>query len=699
MSERQDNLHRLLNPRHIAFIGGRDAAFSASQCARTFDGPVWGVNPKRSDLGGVPCFPSVHDLPEAPDAVFLAVPRQNAIPVVQQLSDRGAGGVACFTAGFGELGEAGKADEQALIQAAGDMALVGPNCYGLINYTNGACLWPFGAGDQKCERGIALVMQSGMLPANFTMNDRSVPISFIVSAGNQAVLTIEDYIDALVDDPRVSAIGMYIEGIKQIDQFAAAATRALEQQKPLVVLKAGSSDLASRLTVSHTGSLAGSDQIFQAFFDQLGIIRVDSPVVMLETLKLLSVSGAPRGDKVAFFTCSGGDAAMVADYADKTGLRLSQPSAPTRRKLTELLPDIATVSNPLDYTTPLWGNTEVMPDIFKALISDGFDAAVIIQDYPPPHIHEDNSFYRNDGLSFMQACNQLGVPGAVCSDLPENIDAETRSLLIEGKITPLQGFDAGIDSMANACRYGSNRNRLLVNIHDLPFETIETPDSNGSTRVIDEYTGKRRLLDHGITIPTGVQIRHGDNPRALDTCVFPVIAKANSTDLPHKSEAGALQPNLGDVRAVSNAMIEIQKSVRHYNPEIRIEGFLVESMVENVIAELLVGINTDPQFGQVMVIASGGILVELLQDSVTLLLPTNADRVTQALKSLRGYPLLQGYRGKPAVNFERLVTTILSLADFAEKHQSKLLELDVNPLLLTETECVAADVMIREMAD
>ena len=289
---------------------------------------------------------------------------------------------------------------------------------------------------------------------------------------------------------------------------------------------------------------------------------------------------------------------MVADYADKTGLRLSQPSAPTKRKLTELLPDIATVSNPLDYTTPLWGNTELMPDIFKTLVADGFDAAVIIQDYPPPHIHDDNSLYRNDGLSFMKACNQLGIPGAVCSDLPENIDAETREILIEGKITPLQGFDAGIDSLANACRYGSNRNRLLVNAESSPFKTIPAPELNNNAVVIDEYTGKLRLLDHGITIPTGVQIKHGDNPRALEKCVFPVIAKAISADLPHKSEAGALKPDLRDIRAVSNAMIEIQKSVRDNAPEARIDGFLVESMVENVIAELLVGINTDPQFGQ-----------------------------------------------------------------------------------------------------
>ena len=233
------------------------------------------------------------------------------------------------------------------------MALVGPNCYGLINYTIGEILWPFGAGDSRVDKGVALVMQSGMLPANLTMNDRSVPIAYIISAGNQAVLTIEDYLDVLVDDPRVTALGLYVEGIIDIDKFAEVAIRALQNGKPIVALKAGRSRLAEQISISHTGSLAGTDEAFQAYFDQLGIIRVDAPVDLLETLKLLSVSGAPKGNRIAAFTCSGGDAAMVADYCETVGLDLAQPSAQTCKQLAKLLPDIATAANPLDYTTPL----------------------------------------------------------------------------------------------------------------------------------------------------------------------------------------------------------------------------------------------------------------------------------------------------------------------------------------------------------
>jgi acyl-CoA synthetase (NDP forming) len=308
-----ENLRRLLSPRHIAFIGGSDADFSASQCAAQFDGPVWGVNPKRETLGGVPCYRQVDDLPEAPDAVFLATPRTAATETIYRLRQIGAGGVACFTAGYGELGAVGQRAEAELIKAAGDMALVGPNCYGLVNYTNGAVLWPFGAGNHRCHKGVALIMQSGMLPANMIMNDRSVPITHVISAGNQAVLTIEDYIDVLLDDPAVTAIGLYIEGIKNIQKFADAAIKAITVDKPIVVLKAGKSSLGTQISISHTGSMAGTDQAFQALFDQFGMIRVDSPVQMMETLKFLSVSGAPKGYRLAAFTCSGGEAALVAD--------------------------------------------------------------------------------------------------------------------------------------------------------------------------------------------------------------------------------------------------------------------------------------------------------------------------------------------------------------------------------------------------
>ena len=198
------------------------------------------MNPKRSEMGGQPCYPTVQDLPHVPDAVFLATPREAALQAVADLNGIGAGGVVCFTAGYGETGSVGRKSEQELIQAAGNMALVGPNCYGVINYVHDATLWPFGAGACECHKGAALIMQSGMITADMAMNQRSVPLAYVISAGNQAMLAVEDYIDVLVDDPRVSGFGIYVEGIISIEKFAAACLKALYAGKPILLLKAGS---------------------------------------------------------------------------------------------------------------------------------------------------------------------------------------------------------------------------------------------------------------------------------------------------------------------------------------------------------------------------------------------------------------------------------------------------------------------------
>ena len=696
MSALRHNLKRLLSPRHIAFIGGRDADFSARQCAALFDGPVWGVNPGRDSLGGLPCYRSIEDLPEAPDAVFLATPRAAAADTVRGLSRMGAGGVACFTAGFGELGDSGQQAETDLVAAAGEMALVGPNCYGVINFTNGAVLWPFGAGDSRCDKGVALIMQSGMLPANMTMNERSVPISYVISAGNQAVLAIEDYMDLLVDDTAVTAIGLYIEGIRDIRKFAAAAIRAITANKPVVVLKAGKSALGSSISVTHTGSLAGTDEAFQALFEQIGMIRVNSPVELVETLKFLSVSGAPKGNRLAAFTCSGGDAAMVADYCERVGLDLSPPSVDCVRELTQRLPDIATPTNPLDYTTVLWGNTEVMPGVFQTLMQDDYDAAVVIQDFPPPRIHADNSLYRNDALSFIQACNTVAIPGAVCSDLPENIDRETRELVIAGGITPLQGLDSGLDAIANACRYGLARERILAADGAPEFELIAVPGRQVGTRIIDEWQGKLRLQASGIDIPAGQVVDIEVVCEMAGQLSYPIVLKALSAELPHKSEAGAVRVNLRSADQLCSAVEAMRHSISEAAPAVEFEQVLVESMVEDVIAELMIGINTDAQFGQLLVIASGGVLVELVRDATTLLLPTSDAQIYDALQQLRCFPMLQGFRGRPAADIDGVVGSIRALIGFAESCQASLVEIDINPLMVTPHACIAADVMIRE---
>jgi acyl-CoA synthetase (NDP forming) len=285
----------------------------------------------------------------------------------------------------------------------------------------------------------------------------------------------------------------------------------------------------------------------------------------------------------------------------------------------------------------------------------------------------------------------------VCSDLPENIDRESREILIDGGVTPLQGVDAGLDAIANACRYGLIRERLLSAAGQLQFSMIETPANESNTRVVDEWQGKQRLIAAGVDVPQGQLIDIGASDEPLEGLRYPVVLKAVSADLPHKTEAGAVRVNLQNARQLRSAIEAMRKSIARVAPDLKIEQLLVESMIEGVVAELMVGINTDPQFGQLLVIASGGVLVELTRDAKTLLLPTDAAQIRAALEALKCFKLLQGFRGRAGVDIEMVVERIHALTRFAEAHQSTLLEMDVNPLMVTPGRCVAADIMIREI--
>ena len=351
---RRANFQRLLKPRHIVFIGGRYAIIAIDEARRRgFDGEMWAVNPKRSDLAGVPCVASIEDLPIVPDAVYLAIPAGDVVEALRSLALLGAGGVVCFSAGFKEAGNT--QDEKDLVVATGDMALIGPNCYGLINYIDNSALWSFEHGGWSPGYGAAIITQSGMFSSDITMSQRSLPLAYMVSAGNQAVLGQEDFLEFFVDDPLVRAIGLHIEGLQDVPRFESAALKALSKGIPVVVLKTGSSTIGSELTISHTGSLSGSAELYEALFARTGIISVSNPSQFLETLKFLCVVGAPKSKNLVGFTCSGGGATMLADYAEKIDLSFLPVDPVQEIELAALLPKIATVSNPLDYTTPIWG--------------------------------------------------------------------------------------------------------------------------------------------------------------------------------------------------------------------------------------------------------------------------------------------------------------------------------------------------------
>ena len=648
---RRKNFQRLLKPRHIAFIGGRYAIIAINEARRRgFAGEMWAVNPKRSDLAGVPCVASIKDLPVAPDAVYLAIPASDVVEALRSLAVLGAGGVVCFSAGFKEAGNTQK--EKDLVDATGDMALIGPNCYGIINYIDNSALWSFEHGGWSPGYGAAIITQSGMFSSDITMSQRSLPLAYMVSAGNQAVLGPEDFLDFFADDTAVRAIGLHLEGLQNIPKFERAAVKALSKGKPVVVLKTGSSVIGSELTVSHTGSLSGSAELYEALFKRVGIISVTNPSQLLETLKLLCVIGAPNGKRVAGFTCSGGGATMLADHAEKIDLIFPAVDSIQEPKLSALLPDIATVSNPLDYTTPIWGQAEMTYPVFaKAISAIEADTAVLVQDYPAAEIDSSKVYYRADAIAFAQATKEKGLPAIICATLPENMDLETRQLLITKGVAPMQGIHEALNAIQGSANWKQSHSRILSekSAYLLPASpSIEQ-------RVMPESDGKRWLKNNNFNVPDGKSVSIQKLGEAAIEVGYPVVLKMISPRLAHKTEAGAVVLNLKDEEELKLAAAKMKIDVAAYDADAVSELFLVEAMSPNPLAELIINLRQDPQFGAALVLGSGGVLVELLDDSATLLLPTSLAEIIRALKSLRVGRLLEGFRGRPAVDILSLI--------------------------------------------
>ncbi len=687
----RQNFKRLLNPRHIAFIGGRDAKTAITEARRRgYQGQMWAVNPRRKDLDGVACVASIDDLPEAPDAVYLAIPAEPAIHAVQTLAQRGAGGVVCYTAGFKEAGAAGQAAEERLRDAVGDLALIGPNCYGVINYIGNSALWSFAHGGGSPGYGAAIITQSGMLSSDMTMAQRSVPLAYMISAGNQAALGQEDFLEVMVDDPAVRAIGLHIEGLQDIPRFEAAALKALKQGVPVVALKTGTSDIGGALTISHTGSLSGSNELYQALFDRTGVIVVTNPAQLLETLKFLCVAGAPKGSCIAGFTCSGGGATMLADHAETIGLTFPPISPDADAALTNLLPEIATVSNPLDYTTPIWGQPEHTTPVFAAAM-DGIaaDAAILVQDYPAPVLDASKPLYRNDAKAFIQAV--ANVPAAICATIPENLDAETRDALIADGIAPMQGMHETLNAIAHGAKWTTARARLLA----AKPRPLKAAGPICGPVMVTEAEGKAWVARAGLAVPDSRVTCGANAARTAETLGYPVALKMLGPRIAHKTEIGAVALNLASASEIIAAAEKMRRDVTDRDRTAYNDSFLVERMVAEPTAELIVGIRHDPQFGYALTLGSGGILVELIGDAVTLLLPTSQPEIQAALDNLKIGALMRGFRGRAKVDTHGIAQSLLHLCDAVLKSDPPVHDIEINPLFVGANGAIAVDVLMH----
>ncbi|KWF58382.1 acetate--CoA ligase family protein [Burkholderia pseudomultivorans] len=693
------HLRRLLEPASIAFVGGRGIAGAVRRCRDYgFAGDIWLVNPTHADIDGVRCHASIDALPAAPDAVFVAVPARQAIDVVRALAARGAGGAIVYASGFSETGADGARLQQTLVEAAGDMAVLGPNCYGLINGLNGSALWPVAHCAPRVESGVAVITQSGNLAYNLSMSARSVPFAYLASVGNQASVDIARLVDAFVDDPRIRAIGVHLEGLKDVRAFSEAAARALARGVPIVALKSGTSTLGAQLAMSHTSSLAGSDALYDALFRRLGVIRVKDPVGLVETLKLLAIAGVPERRTLAALATSGGDAGLVADLGEARDIAFPPVGDAGRNALGQVLPAYATIANPLDFTTTPWGDPDKMRACCDALLADRPGAAAMILDYPQEATGE-RPLCDIAANAFAASARQHGVVGAVISVFPDLTPPDHAARMAAAGIAPLQGLADGIDALGAAMTYGDTRRRVLDAdaLGALPVLRAGngTGGDGGPAILHDEWASKRMLAAHGLAVPPAECVAPADAPAAAQRLGFPVCVKVVSDRLPHKTEAGAVALKLASPEAVAEAVERMSAQVARYAPDVRVERILVEKMADAPLVELIVGVKREPNFGLALVLGTGGVLVELIRDTATLLLPVRESDVRDALLGLKLGPLLTGYRGRPPADLDAVVANVMAIARFAQAHADSLVELDVNPLLVMERGAVAVDALVR----
>ncbi len=681
------DLSLLLRPRSICVVGG--GGFGTNVVKQTlkmgFPGDVWVVHPTKDAVEGVRAYRSIADLPGAPDATFIGVNRNLTIDVVRQLRERGAGGAVCFAAGFRETG-AYDADgsnlQDALLEAAGDMPVIGPNCYGLINYADGALLWPDQHGGKRLKpgtRGVAIITQSSNIACNLTMQARGLPVAYLMTAGNQAQTGLSEMALGLIEDERVSCLGLHIEGFDSAAGFEKLAARARELNKPIVAMKVGKSEQARAATVSHTASLAGSDAASSAFLKRLGIARVHSIPSFLETLKLLHGVGPLSGGTLSSMSCSGGEASVMADCAE--GRQVGFPALETAHiaRVQAALGPLVAVANPLDYNTYIWNNQPAMTTAFSAMVSGGFDLNMLVLDFPRTDRCSDADWLLTVN-AFDAALQANGAKGAIVASMGENLSEAHAEDLFRRGIVPLLGIEEAMDAAEAALFVGQAWRR------DFPPTLIGV--SSGGERQgrnnPDEAAAKAMLAGAGVPVPDGRRATSADEAVSMaETLGYPVAVKA--LGIAHKSEAGAVKLNLRNADNVHVAAMAMEGLG---------SGLYVERMVTGGIGELIVGITDDPLFGPVMTVGTGGVLVELLKDNVTLLLPSTYGDIEAALRALKMFPLLDGFRGRPKADIAAAVNAIGNIAAFAVANAGSLKELDVNPLIVCEHGAWAADALM-----
>ena len=677
-------LERLVAPRSIAVVGAspRPGSFGLRTLENlaNFRGAVWPVNAKYDRVGAYVCYPSLAALPGKPDLVALVVPREGVEAALKEAAAAGAGGVVVYASGYGEMArDEGAAEQHRLgeIARAAKMPMLGPNCMGLVNHELGVgvSFIPEYAKQPRHVGPIAFVSQSGALGYCLAQAaERGVGYRYFFSVGNSSDVDVADLIGAMAEDPGVRAIACLFEGVPSARRLLEAGARARQAGKPVIVYKLGVSEDGAAAARSHTGSLAGSGEAFRALFERAGFVAVGDYEALVEYAKFFAAAGRPLARGVADVSGSGGAGIISADMAARHGVPMPQPMPHTTEALKSVVPEFGAARNPCDPTGQVLSVPESYAKCCRALLEDpqygvllcamsvasretgnrrATDIAMLAREQPKP-------------IAVAWVSEWLQGPGSDAYEADERV-----------------GFFRSMDRCYAAIAAWQRWHDIEPKVENR-LSTRTLLSFSAGKKVLGERQAKAVLAKYGLQSAPERQVKNADEAaKAASELGYPVVLKADG-DIEHKTEAGAVKLDLRDEAALRAACAAMSAAKN---------GFLVQAMIKGGV-ELVAGVRRDPQCGPVLLVGLGGVLVEVLRDTALALAPVGKSEARRMLERLKGFRLLQGYRGAPAADLDAVCEAIARISEFAADHADAVEEIDVNPLLARADGALALDALI-----
>ena len=697
-------LSRLLNPRSIAIIGASDRPGSFGQRTQAnlgrFDGEVMLVNPRKDRIGGQPCYASVADLPAPPDCAIIATPKESVEPLVDDCIAAGAGGVLVYASGFAEIGDPELTATQARIGAKGRAAgtrIIGPNAIGFVNFTNGAGATfldnlhlELGFDADPALRTIGLVSQSGALGLALTQGMMlGYAFSHVFACGNSCDVDVADCISYLAEDDTCRVITVNFEGHSDPRRVAAACRKASVADKPVVIYKMAKGDSGAAAAASHTGSLAGSHDAYRSLFEHAGAVLVEDYEALLEVSSFFARATANQGHGMAVVATSGGAGIMAADAAEANGVPLPQPEGAFKEALAKIVPDFGSTANPTDVTAQVMNNMEMLVECAEGFLSREEYGAFVI-----PHLFAfESSLWRIKVLDEIAGRYGKLICSVWISALQEGVGC--RETIAAPNHALFHSMDRCFWTFA-AWRRWLERGPLTRGAERLSThsERAGTLLNAATGTTLAERAAKPILAEYGIGVVAEETAATPEEACATAERIgYPVVLKLDAPDLAHKTEIGGVALNLGSGDAVEAAARSMLDRVSALSDTPRVNGFLVQQMARKGV-EIVIGGKTDPVFGPMVVVGLGGVLVEILRDTVTAPAPVTQVQAERMLGRLRHDAILDGARDLLPVDRAALAETIVRVSEFLSDHTGQIAELDINPVICRGSDITAVDALI-----